>query len=131
MSKRLLCAAVFATLAAPALADDRLSAQDFADYATGYTLYYETEEGERFGSETFDEKGFVTWRAPNGRCTQGGWRPYNDDICFLYEGEVQCWAFFEGEAGRYVSPVDEGEPKLRVARRDRTPLSCFGEEFDL
>jgi hypothetical protein len=131
MITRALLVSALLSLAAPAMADERLSAKDFADFVTGYTLYYETEEGERFGSETFHDKGFVTWRDPNGNCIEGGWRPYNDDICFLYDGEVQCWAFFEGEAGRYVSPVDEGEPKLRVARRDRTPLSCFGEEFDL
>jgi len=131
MITRALCLALFAAPAVPALADERLSAEDFAEYATGYTLYYEDENGDRFGSETFDDKGFVTWRAPNGQCIRGGWRAYNDDLCFLYEGEVHCWAFFEGATGRYVRPVGEDEPKLRVVRRDQTPLSCGGPEFDL
>ncbi len=131
MIARVLCIAALVGLAAPALADERLSAQQFSEDATGYTLYYEDEDGERYGSESFDEKGFVTWRSPNGQCIRGGWKPYNDDLCFLFDGEVQCWAYFEGDVGRYVRPVDASEPKLRVARRDRTPLSCFGEEFDL
>lgn len=122
---------LLALAAGPALADERLSAQDFADFATGFTLYYESEEGEPYGSERFEDDGFVTWRDPGGRCTRGGWRPYNDNMCFLYGGEVQCWSFFEGDTGRYVRPADEEEPRLRVVRRDRTPLSCWGDEFEL
>jgi len=131
MITRVLLLSASLTLAAPALADERLSAKDFADYVTGFTLYYETEEGDRFGSETFDDKGYVTWRDPNGNCTQGGWKPYHDDLCFLYDGEVQCWAFFKDATGRYVRPVDDQEPKLRVVRRDQTPLSCGGPELEL
>lgn len=115
----------------PAMADERLSAETFTEFATGYTLYYETEDGDRFGSETFDEQGFVTWRDPSGICTSGGWRAYDDDLCFLYDGEVQCWGFFEGPDGNYVRPVDEEEPKLRVTRRDRTPLSCGEQDVEL
>lgn len=131
MTFRALIFCLVAALSAPAVADERLTAEQFSEYATGYTLYYETEDGEEFGSEAFDDQGYVTWRDPNGHCIQGGWRPYNDDLCFLYDGEVECWGFYQGEAGRYVQPVDDHEPKLRVVRRDRTPLSCFGEQFDL
>ena len=129
--KTLSILAVLALAAGPAAAEERLSGEAFSDFATGYTIYYETEEGDRYGSESFDEDGFVTWRAPNGQCIRGGWRAYDDDLCFLFEGEVQCWAYYQDPDGRYVRPVDEEEPKLRVVRRDRTPLSCFGEEYDL
>ncbi len=122
---------VFLAAPGPATADERLSAETFTEYATGYTLYYETEDGERFGSESFDEDGFVTWRHNNGICMSGGWRAYDDDLCFLFDGEVQCWGFYEDRDGAYVRPIDSDEPKLRITRRDRTPLSCTGSDLEL
>ncbi len=120
-------------LFAPAIAaaDERLSAEEFADFAAGHTIYYETEDGDEFGAERYLDGGRVTWRDPSGICTEGGWRAYEDDLCFLYDGEVQCWAFFDGPNGRYVQPIDDEEPKLRVTRRDKTPLACDSEQIDL
>ncbi|MEM6421100.1 MAG: hypothetical protein AAF698_00820 [Pseudomonadota bacterium] len=116
------------TLAAGATgASEPMTPEEFGEYATGYTLYFE-RDGEPWGSEHFDPDGSVTWRFPSGTCVEGVWRPYEDQVCFYYgqDDEVLCWSMSR-EGDGLVGVLDSGEEaglRLEITGRDRRPLIC-------
>ncbi|MEL7348974.1 MAG: hypothetical protein AAFN17_14555 [Pseudomonadota bacterium] len=131
-------------LAAPALAATAaaqtagegapLSPEEFGDYATGYTLYFE-RNGEPWGSESFAEDGSVVWRYPSGNCLEGVWRAYEDQVCFFYGPgtEVLCWSLTQRgeEIHGVLETGDEAGLELMITGRDRRPLLCGEGGSDL
>ncbi len=125
---RILIAALL--IAAPALAEEPVSPDEFREFAEGWTLHFE-RDGEPFGSEAFEGGGKVRWRYSDGSCVNGAWRPHDGELCFLYDSEdegrvINCWEMLRDEAGlfaRLVSGRNAGL-ELRVSRRDRAPLLC-------
>lgn len=117
-------------IAAPTLAEEPLSPEEFRDYAEGWTLYFE-REGQPFGSETFEQGGKVRWRYSDGSCVRGAWRPHDGRLCFLYDSAAEgallnCWQMVRDDEGILARLID-GENaglELRVTRRDRSPLLC-------
>ena len=117
-------------IAAPALAEEPISPEEFRDFAEGWTLHFE-RDGEPFGSETFEQGGKVRWRYNDGSCVRGAWRPRDGELCFLYDSENEgpafnCWEMVRDDRGMFARLLD-GENagmELRVARRDRMPLLC-------
>ena len=117
-------------IAAPALAEEPVSPDEFRDFAEGWTLYFE-RDGEPFGSEAFERDGKVRWRYGDGSCVRGAWRAHDGQLCFLYDSEdeaagINCWKMMRDDQGIFARLLD-GENaglELRVARRDRTPLLC-------
>ncbi|MEM9784272.1 MAG: hypothetical protein AAF899_17575 [Pseudomonadota bacterium] len=113
--------------ASGATAEGRMTAEDFRDFAEGYTLHFE-RDGQPWGRESFREGGGVTWQYPSGSCVDGVWRGYEDSICFYYgQGtDVLCWSMRrDGDAviGTLTRGSEEGL-ELTVTRRDRVPLVC-------
>lgn len=127
-------AAVAAMIAAaPARADDPVSPEEFADYAQGWTLYYE-EDGEPAGAEQFRPDGRVRWRDADGECIDGVWRAHRDMACFYYGpgSEVLCWTLHRTRPRGNIVATLTGESEdagleLEIVRRDRAPLLCRGE----
>ncbi len=117
-------------IAAPALAQEPVSPEQFREFAEGWTLHFE-RDGEPFGSEAFEGDGKVRWRYSDGSCVSGLWRAHKGQLCFLYDSPeegrtINCWKMLRDEAGllaRLVSGRNEGL-ELRVARRDTAPLLC-------
>lgn len=106
-----------------------VSPQEFGEYATGYTLYFE-KDGEPWGSESFGPDGAVKWRYPSGSCLEGVWRGYEDQVCFYYGPgtDVLCWSLTR-EGDELVGVLDSGEEaglRLVITGRDRRPLLCGG-----
>lgn len=125
---RTLLAAIL--IAAPALAEEPVSPEEFRDFAEGWTLHFE-RDGRPFGSEAFERDGKVRWRYSDGSCVSGAWRAHDGQLCFLYdsveEGRViNCWKMLRDEEGLLARLLD-GENaglELRVKRRDRAALLC-------
>ncbi len=125
----MLRATLIAILAAsPATAMDRpLSGPEFREATEGWTLYFETEQGEYFGAEQYFENGETLWLPREGRCVPGIWRAAEGKICFLYYGEVDCWrAFGQGGELTGAEAADPGDERLalKVVRREKIPLLC-------
>lgn len=118
-------------IATPAIAQEVVSPQDFRDYAEGWTLYFD-HDGAPFGSEHFEKDGHTRWRYPDGTCVRGVWRPYEGQLCFLYDSEDQsaplCWRMLRDDKGMLARLVDGDTPalELRVTHRDRERLLCGG-----
>lgn len=121
-----------ALIAAPALAQDTeleiMGPEAFRDYAEGYTLYFE-QDGEPFGTESFEEGGATRWRYGDGSCIDGSWRPHGGQVCFYY-GDTQgvlCWRMFRDGDDLLARLLGDGENagmELRITKRDREPLLC-------
>ncbi|MEO0361454.1 MAG: hypothetical protein AAF322_10100 [Pseudomonadota bacterium] len=100
----------------------------FRDYAEGWTLFFETEDGDYFGAEQYFPNNQTLWMPRGGACTPGVWAEDQDRICFLYEVGISCWRLFhDGDDGmRAVNDDGGGAPptRIRVSRKEREPLLC-------
>ncbi len=119
-------------LAAPALAETRISPEAFERLSTGRTLYF-TLGGELFGAEEYHENRQVVWRFAGGECVRGRWwSEPGDQICFNYRGSdlVQCWGFYEDENGYFArsEAAEDASGDLRVANSTTLPLPCEGPD---
>lgn len=125
-----LCLAL--ALAAPALAQDAMSAEEFDRYATGKTLFYNAE-GAPYGAEQYLPGRRVIWTFLDGECAEGVWYEAGGQICFRYDHEPQapqCWSFFRAPLGltaRYEN--DPADRELIEVRQSREPLVCTGPDL--
>jgi hypothetical protein len=134
MPRCLARAAGIAALVAAAFpafgAQSPMSAEEFADYTTGKTLYFYSG-GEAYGVEEYREGRRVTWSFLDGRCKDGVWYPQGDQICFVYEDNPlpQCWTFFRESGGlRAVFQGGESDTELYEAGESDAPMTCLGPE---
>ena len=116
-------------LAAPAAAQEPMTAGAFDAFTHGRTLNYSVD-GVTYGAERHGPGRRVVWSRLDGTCAEGVWFPRADQICFLYETGVvgeRCWTFARtpaGMEGRLAS--DPEDPRLyRMKRTDRV-LDCPG-----
>lgn len=123
-------------IAAPAVAEEPVTPEEFRDFAEGWTVYFE-REGRPFGSEEFEQGGKVRWRYSDGSCVSGAWRAHDGQLCFLYdtveEGAViNCWEMMRDDDGIFARLIDGDNAglELRISRRDRAPLLCGEPGWD-
>lgn len=131
MIRRLACVAlVWTFLAAPAAAEQSATtAEEFRSIVEGWTLHFETESGEHFGSEQYLDGDRTIWLPRGGQCTPGVWAEDDGRICFLYDVGISCWRLFSDGADGFsaVAADKEDDPaptKLRTYRRDHAALLC-------
>jgi hypothetical protein len=113
----------------PEVRAEIVSPDEFRNYVEGYTVYFE-QDGQPFGSESFEPGGKTRWRFNDGSCVRGVWRPYGAQVCFLYDmpddtGPL-CWRMLrDGEEiiARLLDGPDAGM-EIRITGRDKTPLLC-------
>ncbi|GGL78633.1 hypothetical protein [Wenxinia marina] len=124
---RFLIPALLAALAAPAAAQDAMSAAEFEAYVTGRTLTYGTAEGP-YGVERYHEGRRVTWAFVGGECEAGVWEEREPGmICFSYETlePDQCWRFYEEGSGLRAEFVnDPAVSYLYEVTEDELALVC-------
>lgn len=113
-----------------AAAQEPMSAEEFEAYATGKTLSY-AQGSEIWGTEQYLPGRRVVWAFSADECQYGRWFPQGDQICFLYESDVepQCWTFWRQGSGlraRFAGTPDATE----LAEVDQTeePLACPGPD---
>jgi hypothetical protein len=124
---------LFLLLAAPAAAQDALTAEEFEDLVTGRTLTYGAAGETPYGVEHYHPNRRVTWAfLPDTRCIEGEWYPEGppDDtaICFVYVDEpgTHCWQMFrEGDGLRAVN-LDDGGSMLYELAEQEGGLVCNG-----
>ena len=86
-----------AHMATSAMAQDAMSGQEFAAYATGHTLGYRIPPHGVYGTERYLPDQRVIWTTLSGRCIRGTLFESKDQICFRYDDDpaYKCWTFFE------------------------------------
>ncbi|ACM00011.1 hypothetical protein EBL89_13855 [Cereibacter sphaeroides] len=127
---RIWAAALTLALAAPALAAEPMSAEEFEAYSTGKTLSYAVG-GEIYGAEQYLPGRRVVWAFRGQECAHGQWYEQAGQICFVYEHDAtpQCWSFYREASG--VRAQFEGDPtgtELSEVSQTRTPLICAGPD---
>ncbi len=117
--------------AAAALADDRMTAEEFEDYTTGQTLTF-SFHGVPYGVEQYLPGRRVIWAFMGDSCQEGSWYEADGNICFVYDHapvEPQCWSFWRTEDGLRALFAGEGSTtELYEVQRSRTPLICEGPD---
>lgn len=120
--------AIACLLAAPVLAQQSMSAQEFDNYTRGKTLFY-GENGVAYGAEEYLENQRVIWSFLDGECKSGEWYEQADQICFIYEDnpDPQCWTFHD-EGGRLVARFQNapGATELYEAGDLNEEMLCLG-----
>lgn len=150
-SGRKIAAAAFAVWAATGLAGmaagaaaTPMSAQAFASYVAGKTLFFEIGKTP-YGAERYLPSRQVVWAFLGQPCRRGHWFPASDGrICFLYQGgdsAPDCWHFFKepeglraqflGSFGKDAIAASGGGARARVTgaievRDSPKPLQCPG-----
>ena len=119
-------------LAAPAPAQETLSASAFAALAEGHTLHFSLD-GAPFGAEQYFTGRRSLWRFADGRCEAGTWTADGNRICFDYANGAppQCWRFRHTAGGLDAALVEDGAEtglRLRLSRLDQQPLACPGPD---
>ncbi len=120
----------FCMIAAPALAEDRLTAEQFDAYTRGQTFVYGSR-GKPYGAEEYMDGRRVRWSFLDGRCMEGEWYDDGDLICFVYDQEPapQCWSFRRGSSGLIARFANNPElDELYEVERSAQPLSCPGPD---
>lgn len=115
---------------APALAQDRLTTEEFEAYVTGKTLMYGFS-GQNYGGEDYLDGRRVRWSFLDGRCKEGRWYPADGNICFVYEDDPapQCWSFFFRGGGLVAQFENNPEyQELYQVGEATEPLLCYGPD---
>jgi hypothetical protein len=117
-------------LAAPALAETPLTAEDFDALTQGRIMTW-AEFGQVYGVEQYLPDRRVRWTVLGDDCRAGHWYPEGDTICFQYEDDPlpDCWVITRSATGllaRYTTNPPEAEPV--VVEESSEALACFGPE---
>lgn len=122
-------ALILCVVGLPALAQTRMTADEFESWSTGRTLDYHIG-GLLWGSEQhFSDRRTLDADA-GGACLAGSWYPEGDDICFVYEGSPgpHCWRFWRDGDGVLAEIIGNPDaPMAEVTLSDR-PLACPGPD---
>lgn len=116
-------------LSSPVMAEP-MGADAFDTFTRGKTFYFSVGETP-YGAERYLSGRRVEWTFLDGKCKRGEWYPQGDDICFVYEDNMQpqCWQFEvrgSGMSARFVGA--ETETTLYSAAPDDKPMTCLGPE---
>lgn len=130
MKARVLIALM--VLALPAQATEKIMGADaFEEFSRNKTLYF-SFQGAPYGAEQFFSGRRSLWQHSDGTCTAGAWHDNGDELCFLYEDnlELQCWVMFERDGSFFVRADDAGPgEELKLERKDAVPLPCIGPDL--
>lgn len=115
-------------VAAPALAQSPMTAEEFEAYTKGKTLYF-AADGMRYGVEEYLSDRRVRWSFLDGECKDGYWYQQGSQICFEYEDNPipQCWTFYklDGRLGAVFEAEDGPETELYEVEGDGK-MECLG-----
>lgn len=121
-------ASILVLAAAPALAEQPMTAEAFDALTLGRTMTW-AEFGTVYGVEQYLPGRTVRWTALGGDCMTGHWYQDNTAICFLYEDDIapDCWEITRSGvdlSARYTTNPPEAEPVIVTETTE--PLACFG-----
>lgn len=132
--RRALALLLLLAPAAPAAAQEPVSAEEFEALVEGRTLTYGAAGEPPYGIEHYHPGRRVTWAfEADDTCVEGRWYAEGDPeapaICFVYvdDTEPKCWRFFrEGEGLRATYLNDGGSTVLYELAEEEGGLVCGG-----
>ncbi len=131
---RILLLALVA-LAAPALAQEAVTAEEFEALVEGRTLTYGEPGQEPYGLEHYFPNRRVTWAfVGSNECIEGTWHAEGPAdapaICFDYQNDIetQCWRIFREGDGLRAEYLNDGgtSTMLYELADDPNGLVCGG-----
>ncbi|GGX54753.1 hypothetical protein GCM10007385_23840 [Tateyamaria omphalii] len=124
---RLAVALLFA--AAPAIAQDRLTPEQFLDLVADRTASFATfPDRQPVGIEQFLSRDRTVWARANGTCAFGLVTAENGQVCFDYDddppGVTHCWVPFLRDARLFVASTDDLGEVQEVVDISDDPVAC-------
>ncbi len=123
-------ALILSLIAAPSLAQEYMTADEFDAYTKGRTFSYGAD-GMPYGIEQYLDNRRVRWSFVEGTCQEGEWYEEDGLICFVYDTEPdpQCWSFREGPNGLIAKfENDPTSVELYEVGQSDEPLVCPGPD---
>lgn len=121
-------ALALALLAAQASAEELMTSAEFRSLTEGWTLHFNDEAGEYYGSEQYFSDGRTVWLRAGGQCEEGIWMEESERICFLYEIGMSCWRLYRNGENSFIAETADGDggdgSRVSSFRRDRAPIVC-------
>lgn len=114
-------------LAAPAVAQEGMTAEEFDAYVTGRTITFSTATNPSFGVERYLPNRRVMWSTFDGTCQYGVWFESKGDICFRYDDdpEHKCWTIYDEPRGlRGVFTTRPNTTEIFEVPDRNDPLIC-------
>ena len=114
-------------LATPALANDRMTGEEFEAHVEGRTITFRSTLNPLYGVERYLPGRRVMWSSQEGICQYGVWFESKGDICFRYEHdpEHKCWAITMEPDGMRVEFTNRpGTLTIFEVPEADTPLIC-------
>ena len=112
------------------LAETPMSGAEFEAYVNGRTLTY-AENGVIYGIEEYLPNRRVRWAFTEDECRDGFWYEEDNQICFVYEGDIglQCWRFTRSGSGLIARFMGAGDGReVYEAQQSKEPLRCLGPD---
>ncbi|WP_299613837.1 hypothetical protein [uncultured Tateyamaria sp.] len=115
--------------AAPAIAQDRLSPEQFLDIVANRTAAFATfPDRQPVGTEQFLSRDRTVWARANGTCAYGAVTADEGQICFDYDDDApgirHCWVPFLRDARLFVASVDDLGEVQEVVDISDDPVAC-------
>ncbi|MEL7127141.1 MAG: hypothetical protein AAGK30_12945 [Pseudomonadota bacterium] len=114
--------------AAPALAQEQISGDDFLDRLAGKTATFMVMGTDTLvGVEQFLRRDRTVWARSDGSCAYGTVTVEGPLVCFAYDdeptGRTHCWFPFERDGALLVLD-DEGDEVQEISRITDLPVTC-------
>ena len=125
---RALAVLTGALLVMPTAARERMSADDFLDFAIGRTLtFHDYATGEPVGVEEYLNRRLVVWKEDGGDCVYGEMRIEEGALCFHYDHDPDpaCWWHFRDGDRIFVLHTELYTGEIQeIVKIDDEPLGC-------
>ena len=116
-------------LAAPAFAENAMTAAEFDTYTKGKTLTFGVAGDAAYGIEQYQDNQRVIWSFLDGECSNGVWYESKGSICFRYDFDPapKCWEFYDEPNGLRADFMNRPNTSvLYEAQNSGEPLICPG-----
>lgn len=115
--------------AVPAVAQDRLTPEQFLDLVANRTASFATfPDRQPVGIEQFLSRDRTVWARANGTCAFGLVTAENGQVCFDYDddppGVLHCWVPFLRDARLFVASTDDLGEVQEVVDISDEPVAC-------
>jgi len=116
-------------MAAPAVAQDRLTPDQFLNLVEKRTASFSTfPGGQPVGTEQFLSRSRTVWARANGTCAFGRVSANDEQVCFDYDDDLpgvrHCWVPFLRDARLFVASTDDLGEVQEVVEISDVPVAC-------
>ena len=120
--------ALFALLGGSALAQERITADEFLDIAQGRTLtFHDFKSGYPVGVEQFLTRKLSVWKETGGQCVYGTITIEEGKLCFKYDHrpDKACWWPYRDDERLFVLFANRLSGEIQeVVEISDAPVGC-------